>query len=1037
MLYDYFRQLFAQVTNPAIDSIREEVIMSLECYIGPEQNLLETTAKHARRLRVPHPILSNEQVAALKRMNRRGWRTKKIDITWPRKEGKAGMVKALDRICTEAEAAVDEGYTLVVLSDRKISHDRVPLSSLLATGAVHHHLVRKAKRTRIGIVVESGEAREVHHHCLLVGYGADAINPYLAFEALWQARRDGLLDSGEEGIKGDESGEGHLHPAIEAFIDDPEQHDPVTAADHVLVTKYRTGVAKGMLKIMAKIGISTLQSYKGAQIFEAVGLRDEVIDRCFAGTASRIQGVDFDVLAEEALRRHALGYPERKSAQLTVLPNPGEFHWRAEGERHMWDPQAIADIQVAARAGDKNAYKSFAEHVNHDSRTRCQLRGLLKFKEPAVGQSIPMEEVQPASEIVKRFCTGAMSFGSISAEAHESLALAMNQIGGKSNTGEGGEDPARFEPLPDGTMNPRRSAIKQVASGRFGVTINYLANADELQIKIAQGAKPGEGGELPGRKVDDYIAKIRYSTPGVGLISPPPHHDIYSIEDLKQLIHDLKNSNPSARVSVKLVSEVGVGTIAAGVAKGYADHILISGDGGGTGASPLTSIKHAGLPWELGIAETHQTLVMNDLRSRVILQTDGGLKTGRDVVIAAMLGAEEFGFATAPLITLGCIMMRKCHLNTCPVGIATQDPELRKKFNGKPEYVVNYLFMVAEDAREIMARLGFRTIDEMVGRVDCLETDAAIRHWKADGLDLTGLLTPAQKPYPEAGTYCTQKQNHGLEYSLDMTKLLELARPALERGERVREELPIINTNRTVGAILSHEIAKRCGTDLLPEDTIHFKLTGSAGQSFGAFLAKGVTLELEGDANDYVGKGLSGGRLVIYPPRAATFIPEDNIIVGNVVLYGATSGTALFRGRAAERFAVRNSGAYAVIEGVGDHGCEYMTGGRVVVLGPTGRNFAAGMSGGIAYIWDPLERLLENCNLGMVELERVESDEDAEELKQLIELHQNETQSTVAADILDRWDETLPQFVKVMPIDYKRVLQEKKAKLEQQAPVAV
>jgi len=1036
MIYDYFRQLFAQVTNPAIDSIREEVIMSLECYIGPEQNLLETTQKHARRLRVPHPILSNEQVAALKRMNRRRWRTKKIDITWPRDEGKAGMLKALERICAEAEAAVEEGYTLIVLTDRKISAERVPLSALLATGAVHHHLVRQTKRTRVGLIVETGEAREVHHHCLLVGYGADAINPYLAFESLWQARRDGLLESGDVGIEDKESGEGEDHPAIEA-VSDGEVYDPVTAADHELVKKYRTGVAKGMLKVMAKMGVSTLQSYKGAQIFEAVGLRDDVIDRCFAGTASRIQGVDFDVLAEEALRRHGLGYPRTPAGKLPTLPNPGEFHWRAEGERHMWDPQAIADIQIAARAGDANAYKRFAEHVNHDSRTRCSLRGLLKFKEPAAGQSIPIEEVQPASEIVKRFCTGAMSFGSISAEAHESLAIAMNQIGGKSNTGEGGEDPARFEPLPDGSVNPRRSAIKQVASGRFGVTINYLTNADELQIKISQGAKPGEGGELPGRKVDDYIARIRYSTPGVGLISPPPHHDIYSIEDLKQLIHDLKNSNPSARVSVKLVSEVGVGTIAAGVAKGYADHILISGDGGGTGASPLTSIKHAGLPWELGIAETHQTLVMNDLRSRIILQTDGGLKTGRDVVMAAMLGAEEFGFATAPLITLGCIMMRKCHLNTCPVGIATQDPELRKKFAGKPEHVVNYLFMVAEDAREIMAKLGFRTIDEMVGRVDCLETDAAIRHWKADGLDLTDLLTPAKKPYPEAGTYCQRKQDHGLHLSLDMMELLPLAAPALERGERVRAELPIINTNRTVGAILSHEIAKRYGIELLAEDTIHFKLTGSAGQSFGAFLAKGVTLELEGDANDYVGKGLSGGRLVIYPPRQATFIPAENIIVGNVCLYGATSGTALLRGRAAERFAVRNSGASAVIEGVGDHGCEYMTGGRVVVLGPTGRNFAAGMSGGVAYVWDPQERFLENCNLGMVELERVEADEDVEELKSLIEFHQNETASAVAGDILDRWDETLPQFVKVMPEDYKRFLEEKKSKQKQQMPVAV
>jgi glutamate synthase (NADPH/NADH) large chain len=1034
MLYDYFRQLFAQVTNPAIDSIREEVVMSLECYIGPEQNLLETTEMHARRLRVPHPILSNEQMAALKRINRKGWHSRKIDITWPREEGKAGMAKALDRICEEAEKAVDDGETLVVLTDRAISKDRVPLSSLLATGAVHHHLVRKEKRTRIGLIVETGEAREVHHHCLLVGYGADAINPYLAFEALWQARRDGLLDSGEENIKGDESGEGDEHPAIEN-VSDGEAFDPVTKEDHELVRKYRTGVAKGMLKVMAKIGISTLQSYKGAQIFEAIGLRDEVINQCFTGTASRIQGVDFDVLAEESMRRHSLGYPHN-AAVASLLPNPGEFHWRAEGERHMWTPQAIADIQIAARANSPDAYKRFAAHTNHDSRTRCQLRGLLKFKEPSAGQSIPIDEVQSAQEIVKRFCTGAMSFGSISAEAHESLAIAMNRIGGKSNTGEGGEDPARFLPLDNG--DSKRSAIKQVASGRFGVTINYLTNADELQIKISQGAKPGEGGELPGRKVDDYIARIRYSTPGVGLISPPPHHDIYSIEDLKQLIHDLKNANRAARVSVKLVSEVGVGTIASGVAKGYADHILISGDGGGTGASPLTSIKHAGLPWELGIAETHQTLVMNDLRSRVVLQTDGGIKTGRDVVIAAMLGAEEFGFATAPLITLGCIMMRKCHLNTCPVGVATQDPELRKKFNGKPEYVINYLFMVAEEAREIMASLGFRTIDEMVGRVDCLQTDDAIRHWKADGLDLTALLTPAKKPYPEAGTYCTQAQDHGLEKSLDMTKLLGLAQPALEEGGRVREDVAIINTDRTVGAILSNEIAKKYGVGLLPDDTIHFKFTGAAGQSFGAFLAKGVTLELEGDANDYVGKGLSGGRVVIYPPKASTFAAEENIIVGNVCLYGATSGMAFIRGRAAERFAVRNSGAYAVVEGVGDHGCEYMTGGRVIVLGPTGRNFGAGMSGGVAYVWAPHRDMFKkNFNDGMADLEDVVEDEDIDELKQLIELHQNSTGSSVAADILDRWDETLPQFVKVMPTDYKRVLMEKKARAQKAEPAAV
>ncbi|MBX3432002.1 MAG: glutamate synthase subunit alpha [Pirellulales bacterium] len=1026
MLYDYFKQLFAQVTNPAIDSIREEVIMSLECYIGPEQNLLETGPENAHRLRLPHPILSNEQMATLAHLNHRDWRSKVIDVTWNRAEGKAGMAAALDRICREAEAAVDEGCQIVILSDRGISAERVPVSALLATGAVHHHLVRSSKRTRIGIVVETGEAREVHHHCLLVGYGADAINPYLAFEALWQARRDGVLDSGDPALDPDESGEGKLHPTIDASSDH-EDYDPVTAEDHDLVAKYRKGVAKGMLKVMAKIGISTLQSYKGAQIFEALGLKDDVIERCFAGTASRIQGVSFDVIAEEALRRHALGYPEHRGRKMSVLPNPGEFHWRAEGERHMWDPQAIADLQVAARTDSRDAYWRFAKHVNDSTHRNCTLRGLLQFREGVNGGPVPLEEVEASAEIVKRFCTGAMSFGSISAEAHESLAIAMNRLGGKSNTGEGGEDPDRFKPLSNG--DSKRSAIKQVASGRFGVTINYLANADELQIKIAQGAKPGEGGELPGRKVDDTIARIRYSTPGVGLISPPPHHDIYSIEDLKQLIHDLKNSNPSARVSVKLVSEVGVGTIASGVTKGFADHIVIAGDGGGTGASPLTSIKHAGLPWELGIAETHQTLVLNDLRSRVVLQTDGGLKTGRDVVIAALLGAEEFGFATAPLVTLGCIMMRKCHLNTCPVGVATQDPDLRKKFAGKPEYVANYLFMVAEEARQIMAQLGFRTLNEMVGRVDCLDASAAIRHWKADGLDLSKMLAPATKPYPEAGTYCTQSQNHGLEQSLDMTKLLALAKPALEKGERVRAELDIVNTDRTVGTILSHEVAKRWGLGLLPNDTIHFKLNGSAGQSFGAFLAKGITLELEGDANDYVGKGLSGGKIVIYPPKVSTFVAEENIIVGNVCLYGATGGEAYLRGRAAERFAVRNSGARTVIEGVGDHGLEYMTGGRVVILGPTGRNLAAGMSGGVAYVWAPdRNRLRINVNLGMVELEDVVDESDVEELKTMIELHHNSTDSAVAADVLDRWDETLPQFVKIMPTDYKRVLLERQAK---------
>jgi glutamate synthase (NADPH/NADH) large chain len=1025
MLYDYFKQLFAQVTNPAIDSIREEVIMSLECYIGPERNLLNTTEEHAHRLRIPHPILSNEQLASLKHIDHRGWKSKVIDITWPRGEGKAGLLGALDRICQEAEQAIDDDYSLVILSDRAIRADHVPVSSLLAAGAVHHHLVRQTKRTRIGIVLETGEAREVHHHCLLIGYGADAINPYLAFEALWKSRREGLIERPEGIESSDEGGEGKAHPAVESGADG-EAYDPVTKEDHDLVAAYRKGVAKGMLKVMAKMGISTLQSYKGAQIFEAVGLRDEVIERCFAGTASRIQGVDFDVLAEEALRRHALGYPTQASETLPVLPNPGEFHWRPEQERHMWDPEAIADLQVAGRTNSREAYQRFAEHTNNDARTRCSLRGLLSFKQNVNGGPIPIDEVQPAKEIVKRFCTGAMSFGSISAEAHEGLAIAMNRLGGKSNTGEGGEDPERFKTLKNG--DSKRSAIKQVASGRFGVTIWYLANADELQIKISQGAKPGEGGELPGRKVDENIARIRYSTPGVGLISPPPHHDIYSIEDLKQLIHDLKNANRGARVSVKLVSEVGVGTIAAGVAKGYADHILISGDGGGTGASPLTSIKHAGLPWELGIAETHQTLVLNDLRSRVVLQTDGGLKTGRDVVIAAILGAEEMGFSTAPLIVMGCIMMRKCHLNTCPVGIATQDPELREKFKGSPDHVVNYLFMVAEEARGIMAELGFRTINEMIGRVDCLETDEAIKHWKADGLDLTELLSPIELPNEDVGVYCTREQDHGLKHSLDMRKLLDLAKPALESGDEVDEELEIVNTDRTVGTILSHELVKKWGEQGLDDDTVHFKLHGSAGQSFGAFLARGITMELVGDANDYVGKGLSGGRLIIYPPKDSSFVAKDNIIVGNVVLYGATGGQAFFRGRAAERFCVRNSGAYTVIEGVGDHGCEYMTGGRVVILGPTGLNFAAGMSGGVAYIWDPEEKFLENCNLGMVELDKVEEQEDIDELRGLIESHRDNTESAVAAEVLNRWDVALPQFVKVMPTDYKRVLAERKEK---------
>ena len=991
MIYDYFKQLFAQVTNPAIDSIREEVVMSLRCFIGPEGNLLETTREHAHRLSIDHPILSNRELAEIRDMDHRGMRSRVIDITYDGHSGH-GFQEALQRICKEASGAIHDGYSFIILSDRAISRDRVPLSALLACGAVHHHLVRNHQRTQIGILVETGEAREVHHHCLLTGYGADAVNPYVAFEALWKANGDGLL------------GEGYCD-------------------EDALVAAYRKGVAKGMLKVMAKMGISTLQSYKGAQIFEAVGLADDIIERCFTGTASRVQGVNFDVLKTESLRRHRIGFPLRESERLPVLSNPGDFHWRSGGETHMWNPDTIFNLQIAARGNNAEAYHTFARFANEEAAKRATLRGLLQFRTD-VNEPVPLEEVEPAKEIVRRFATGAMSFGSISDESHQALAVAMNRIGGKSNTGEGGEDPARFEPMPNGDSS--RSAIKQVASGRFGVTMWYLANSDELQIKIAQGAKPGEGGELPGRKVDENIARIRHSTPGVGLISPPPHHDIYSIEDIAQLIHDLKNSNRRARISVKLVSEIGVGTIAAGVTKAKTDHLVIAGHDGGTGASPLTSIKHAGLPWELGVAETHQTLVMNNLRSRVVLQTDGQLKTGRDVAVATLLGAEEFGFSTAPLITLGCIMMRKCHLNTCPVGIATQDADLRRKFRGKPEHVVNYMFMVAEELRGIMAQLGLRTVNEMIGRVDLLQTDAAISHWKASGLDLSAILEPAQILFENTDVYCNREQDHGLEAALD-NELIRLAEPALERGEKVRIEREVKNINRVVGTMLSNEIARRRREKMLPEDTIDIRLRGSAGQSLGAWLVKGVRITVEGDANDYVGKGLSGGKLVIYPPKESTFKAEENILIGNVVLYGATGGEAYFRGMAAERFAVRNSGAHAVVEGIGDHGCEYMTGGRVVVLGPVGRNMGAGMSGGIAYVWDPEGRLPAQCNMGTLGLETVSAAEDVIELKTLIEYHARYTGSTVARQVLDNWERSLAEFVKVMPTEYKRVLAERKA----------
>lgn len=998
MLYDYFKQRFAQVTNPAIDSIREEVIMALECYVGPEGNLLETTEQHAHRLRVPHPILDNSELAAIKQLDHKGWKSRTIDISFAKGSGERGLTDALARINAEARAAIADGYSLIVLSDRNIDADTVPISALLAVGSVHHHLIKHHERTRIGLIVETGEAREVHHHCLLVGFGADGINPYLAYEALWNARTQGAFED-------------------VAHIE----------SDADIVTAYRKSVGKGMLKVMGKMGISTLQSYKGAQIFEIVGLASDVVDLAFVGTASRVSGADLGAITTEMQKRHALGFPDSDNTNVTVLPNPGDFHWRRHGDTHMWEPQAIANLQIAARGNDSSAYWEFAKQTNEQNTRNATLRGLLEFKSDVNGGPIDLDEVEPASEIVKRFATGAMSFGSISAEAHESLAIAMNRIGGKSNTGEGGEDAKRFIPLANG--DSKRSAIKQVASGRFGVTINYLTNADELQIKIIQGAKPGEGGELPGTKVDDYIAQLRHSTPGVGLISPPPHHDIYSIEDMAQLIHDLKNANPEARISVKLGAEVGVGTVAAGVTKALADHLVIAGDSGGTGASPLTSIKHAGVPWELGLAETHQTLVLNNLRSRVVLQTDGQIKTGRDVAIAALLGAEEIGLATAPLIALGCIMMRKCHLNTCPVGIATQNPELRKKFKGQPEHVVNYVFMVAEELRTIMANLGFRKFNEMVGRVDALTVDNAVKHWKSKGLDLSPLLQPAQEPRDFLGHYAVHEQNHGLDKALD-NELIRLSEPALTKKESVFAELDIVNTNRVVGAMLSNRVIVKAGPAMLADDTIHFKFNGSAGQSFGAWLARGIKLEVEGDANDFVGKGLSGGKIIMYPPRRSSFAAESNVIAGNVCLYGATSGECYLRGIVAERFCVRNSGAKAVVEGVGDHGCEYMTGGRVVVLGNTGRNFAAGMSGGIAYVRDTENRFATRCNQDMVELEALEDEQEILEVKALIQNHLDYTGSAIARGILDNWQNEVAHFVKVMPSDYKRVLLEQKKQQE-------
>ena len=995
LLFSYFKQLFAQVSNPPLDAIREELVTSLEATLGSDQNLFDETSEHCHQLRIKEPILTNSQLERIRHINKGKLRAKTLSTLFDPEKGKGSLKKAMDRLCQAASAAVQEGYTILILSDRGVGRDHAPIPSLLATAGVHHHLIREGTRTKVGLVVESGEPREVAHFCLLTGYGAGAINPYLALETL-------------------------ANLAAEASF--------LTPVDYKTGEKnYIKAAHKGILKTMSKMGISTLQSYRGAQIFEAVGLNQDLVDEYFAWTPSRIAGVGLDQIEEECRQRQAFAYLNLTvSGSLDMKPG-GFYQWRRDGEYHMWNPDTIATLQHAVKSNSFETFQQFADYIDQENRRLCTIRGLLEFKK--LDEPIPIEQVEPAKDIVKRFATGAASLGSISREAHETMAIAMNRIQARSNTGEGGEDYHRY--TPDSNGDSRNSAMKQVASGRFGVTANYLANARDLQIKMAQGSKPGEGGQLPGHKVDEYIGWVRSSTPGVELISPPPHHDIYSIEDLAQLIHDLKNSNPQARIHVKLVAEAGVGTIAAGVSKGHGDVVLISGDSGGTGASPESSIKHAGLPWELGVAETQQVLVMNDLRGRIVVQTDGQLKTGRDVAIACLLGAEEFGFATAPLISMGCIMLRKCHLNTCSVGIATQDPELRKQFAGKPEYVINYFFFLAEQVRQTMAELGFRTINEMVGRVDRLDTRKAIEHWKAKGLDFSDLLHKPEVS-DEVATYCCQEQDHGLWKALD-NDLIEKCQKALEKKTPVQLELPIRNSNRTVGTTLSYEVARRYGEEGLPEGTIQISFKGSAGQSFAAFLAKGITMNVEGDANDYFCKGLSGGHVIIVPPTESTFVPEENILVGNVVLYGATSGKAFIRGVAGERFAVRNSGAEAVVEGAGDHGCEYMTGGRVVVLGPTGRNFAAGMSGGEAYVLDELGKFRGLCNMGMVGLEDVVAEEDRAALRRMIEDHLRFTGSANAARVLADWDEMLPKFVKVMPSDYKRVLEERKSKQQDTA----
>ena len=991
LLYNYFKQLFAQVTNPPVDSIREELIMSADTTIGPEANMLEPTPECARQIKLPAPILTNEEVEKLRLLGdsdgpwgKSGFKSITLPMLFDVAEGGRGLERALDSLCHQSSAAIADGYDIIILSDREISRERAPIPALLAVAGVHHHLIRAGTRTQVGFVIESAEPREVHHFALLLGYGAAAINPYLAFET--------------------------LHDMI--------KHGQLVGVDaNKAVKNYIKALNKGVVKVISKMGISTIQSYCGAQVFEAVGLNQDFVDKYFTWTPTSIGGGGIDVIAEEVRVRHQTAFAERYMNGNGLEPG-GHYQYRQDGEFHLFNPETIHKLQYACRDNNYQAFKEYAELVNNQAQKLCTLRGLMELK-PNRGP-IAIEEVEPAAEIVKRFKTGAMSYGSISKEAHEALAIAMNRIGGKSNTGEGGEDPGRYFPGPDGDSS--NSAIKQVASGRFGVTSNYLVHAQELQIKIAQGAKPGEGGQLPGHKVFPAIAKVRHSTPGVGLISPPPHHDIYSIEDLAELIYDLKNANPKARISVKLVAEVGVGTIAAGVAKAHADVVLISGYDGGTGASPLTSIKHAGVPWELGLAETHQTLLLNNLRNRITVETDGQLKTGRDVVIAALLGAEEFGFATAPLVTLGCVMMRVCHLNTCPVGVATQDPKLRARFAGDPEHVVNFMYFLAAEVRELMAKLGFRTINEMVGHTECLEMRAGVDHWKARGLDFSRILFRPEVP-ETFGRYCQIAQNHGLEKALDNTTLLGLCEPALEKGTRVSAALPIRNINRAVGTILGGEVTRRFGAEGLPDGTIHLKFTGSAGQSLGAFIPRGITLELEGDANDYVGKGLSGGKIIVYPSRKATFVPEKNVIIGNVAFYGATSGAAYIYGVAGERFCVRNSGINAVVEAVGDHGCEYMTGGRVIVLGETGRNFAAGMSGGIAYVVDESGDFARRCNQEMVKLTPLEYGAEVEIVKDMIFRHAEYTGSRRATEILLAWEEYVPRIVRVMPNDYRRVLE--------------